>query len=98
MSALRTLHVTFGKCLHIGGGAGDCRSAAFGEPAAPGDDRPALVEGIAGESRELSDLSAEFLDALIAIASPNEATLMPQQPRRRGPLRRAYRSLLSRLR
>ena len=39
-----------------------------------------------------------FLDALIAIDSPEEASPMPQQPRRRNPFRRAYRSLLSRLR
>jgi hypothetical protein len=40
-----------------------------------------------------------FLDALIAIDSPEEETgATPQPPRKRDPLRRAYRSLLSRLR
>jgi hypothetical protein len=37
------------------------------------------------------------LDALLAIDSP-KAALMPQQPPPRKPLKRAYRSVLSRLR
>jgi hypothetical protein len=53
---------------------------------------------IAGASRKLSDLSAEFTGCAARHGFAEEAALMPQQPPPRKPLKRAYRSVLSRLR
>ena len=50
------------------------------------------------QRRKSGSPDAALTNASTAIDSPEEASPMPKQPRRRNPFRRAYRSLLSRLR
>jgi hypothetical protein len=73
-------------------------AAAFGEPVALAMTAQPWSKASPARVESYRIYRQNFPDALIAIDSPDEATPMPQQPRRRDPLTRAYRSLLSRLR